>query len=95
MIEPTVLIVLGAIAAAAAAVKGALYLWDQAGELWEWLVERRRIRRTLADLADDEGWPNGASSLKQSHWDTYQRVAGVDEKLDDVLHQLERLITDR
>lgn len=78
----------GLIAALAAALKGLSVIWRV-------FVEGARRARVIDELTDEEGWPNGASSLKESHRDIYNRVAAVDLKVDELRSAVEQVITGR
>lgn len=69
-LEPA-LMLLAFIAALAAALKGIQVLL-KAG------IEGGRRAKVLDDLTDADGWPNGATSLKTSHVDLYDKVVVVE-----------------
>lgn len=93
--EP-IMLTAAAVASLAAAVKGGEYLWRKGREARRasvlWWEERRRVRRVLAELTAEEGWGNGSKSLRESHRDLYERVAGIDLKVNDLASAIEQLI---
>lgn len=90
-VEPLAVLVF--IAALAAALKSAEYLWRKGQEIGAvlvvWVEEKKRVRHVLSELTAEEGWPNGADSLTAAHRDLYERVAGVDRKVDELTRTVE------
>lgn len=84
-----VLAALGAIVVAAAAVRGARYLWSRWTGGLDWLIERRQRREILDAVTSREGWPNGAESLPQALSDIYDRTTGVEHRICEMQRLLE------
>jgi hypothetical protein len=70
------------VAALAGGVAGAmkLYGWARRGQEWgrEQLRERQRVDDILDDLTAGE-WPNGATTLKESHHALYDKAAWLEQ----------------
>lgn len=64
------------------------------------VLEGSRRLSVLDEITDREGWPNGASSLKESHrdiyekaQDTYRRVAKVEERIATTQQRQEEIVS--
>jgi hypothetical protein len=76
---------MGLIVAVAAALKAMQLLLNAA-------LETARRARVLDDLTDEEGWPNGATTLKESHRDLYEKVSLIDLKVSEMQRAIEAIV---
>lgn len=85
--------------AVAGGLKAILYLIEKGREAGsktiEWFDERRRAQRVLAELTDDEGWPNGSHSIVQSHHNLYEKVSYISITLDELAKTIEEYVLER
>lgn len=86
-----ILLFFGVVAGLATAVRGLIYLGESWHKAVNWFVEHRRARQVMIELASEEGWPNGASGLKQSHQDLYDKISSVQLSVDNLAAGIEMM----